>query len=317
MKKIFSFMLIVVLLLSTFNLTVVAYDEVVVYVNNELLVTDQPAITIDGRTMVPLRAICEALNCEVTWNDETQTAQIQNNVTIVSVQINNKYLAKVDRENTQHFLTITLDVPPVIYNGRTLVPARAIAEALYAEVGWNEWHKRVDIKLEYDSIGWFNEHKLAEVTKNGKYGYINEARQEVVPVIYDLVGDFYEGYVAVCKSGKWGFISADGAEVIPCKFDSADRFSEGLAAVKQGDKWGFIDTSGRVRIEFIYDNTSYFSQECVAVKKGNKWGYVSNYGVNIIPFNYDSASPFFGGNAAVKANGKCFDIDKSGKKVNW
>ena len=43
-------------------------QEIPVTVDGELLQTDTPAQLIDGNTMVPLRAICDALGAEVDWN---------------------------------------------------------------------------------------------------------------------------------------------------------------------------------------------------------------------------------------------------------
>ena len=41
------------------------------------------------------------------------------------------------------------------------------------------------------------------------------------PFVYDEIEmrDFENGFVRVCKNGKWGFISEQGEEVIPCMFD--------------------------------------------------------------------------------------------------
>jgi hypothetical protein len=43
--------------------------------------------------------------------------------------------------------TVTLDVPAKIINGRTMVPARAIAESFGAQVGWNQAGQFVTITL--------------------------------------------------------------------------------------------------------------------------------------------------------------------------
>lgn len=47
---------------------------------------------------------------------------------------------------------VTLDTPPVIDNGRTLIPARAIAEAYGATVQWNPTTKEVTIKKDQTTI---------------------------------------------------------------------------------------------------------------------------------------------------------------------
>ena len=35
---------------------------------------NMPAVSIDGRTMLPMRGICEELGCTVTWNEAAKQA---------------------------------------------------------------------------------------------------------------------------------------------------------------------------------------------------------------------------------------------------
>ncbi len=45
-------------------------------VNDEVITPDVPQQIIDGRFMLPLRAVGEAVNAKVGWNEETKTATI-------------------------------------------------------------------------------------------------------------------------------------------------------------------------------------------------------------------------------------------------
>lgn len=47
-----------------------------VIVNERPVESDVPALIIEGRTLLPVRAVAEALSCEVEWRDETKTALI-------------------------------------------------------------------------------------------------------------------------------------------------------------------------------------------------------------------------------------------------
>ena len=51
-------------------------QTVIVIIDGEQLVCDVPAVIIDGRTMVPLRAIMEALGSGVTWDAASQTVEV-------------------------------------------------------------------------------------------------------------------------------------------------------------------------------------------------------------------------------------------------
>lgn len=100
-------------------------------VNDLRKTTDVAPAIIDGKTMVPVRFIAEALGADVTWMQETQT---------VSIKLNEQNLSfKVGQKSTG------MDVAPIILNGRTLVPLRYISEQLGANVVWNEDTKSIDI----------------------------------------------------------------------------------------------------------------------------------------------------------------------------
>jgi len=107
-----------------------ASSGISVTLNGAQIQFDQPPIMEGGRTLVPLRAIFEALGATVTWDGSTQTAAaVRDNIT-VTVQIGSDRL-------TRNGQNITLDVPAQMVNNRTLVPARAVAEAFGATVNWD------------------------------------------------------------------------------------------------------------------------------------------------------------------------------------
>lgn len=115
-------------------------DPILVKVNGKGLYFDQPPVTINGRTMVPLRKIFESMGIDITWNSSTSTITASRGNSNAVLSIDNQ-IAKVDGEAKQ------LDSPPVIINGRTLVPVRFVAEAFGAEVGWDQSSRTVSITL--------------------------------------------------------------------------------------------------------------------------------------------------------------------------
>ncbi|HOC53087.1 MAG TPA: stalk domain-containing protein, partial [Caldisericia bacterium] len=96
----------------------------------------------DGRTMVPLRFIAEAFGANVEWIPETKginiSLELASAVHTIGLQVGNP-TAIVDGE------VVTLDVAPVIVNGRTFVPIRFIAESFGATVDWNDLYQVVTI----------------------------------------------------------------------------------------------------------------------------------------------------------------------------
>ncbi len=318
MKRILSLVLVFVMMfaLCAVNVNAEEYTEVDVYVNGKKLDTPQSAIILWGRTMVPARAICEALGCTVTWNGASQTVRIESPVTVVSAQINNYKLSKMDKGNSTNIQEVLLDVPPILFNDSTLLPARAIAEAFYADVQWNNDKRCVEITMEYDYIGQFND-GLAKVEKEGKVGFINLAREVVIPLSYDDAGSFSEGVAAVCKRGKYGYIDKTGGIVIEHKYLDAGPFSQGLAAVKMTDeKWYYIDLQGTLKLKGKYEVAEPFNSEGIAkVGKGSKWGYVNTEGKTIVPISYDELGEFKYGIAKVKNSEKYGYVNDKGNVI--
>jgi len=108
-------------------------------VNNQVAVLDVPPRIVNGRTMVPLRFITEALGAEVTWNATTNTINVQLDTTQVVLTIGSR-TALVNGK------PVTLDVAPLVERGRTLVPVRFISETFGCEVVWHGETNRIDIR---------------------------------------------------------------------------------------------------------------------------------------------------------------------------
>ena len=147
MKKIFAFLAACVMVISAFGIIALADendaaavketnpDAVTVLINGVELETDVPAQIIGDRTMVPMRAIFETLGANVSWIEENQAIIATKGATLIAMKIGVNTLATstIGGENKN----VELDVPPQIVGERTLVPARAISEALGCKVGWD------------------------------------------------------------------------------------------------------------------------------------------------------------------------------------
>jgi hypothetical protein len=83
----------------------------------------------DSRTLLPIRALIEALGGTVQWNPSTKTATVALGSRTVALTIGST-IALVNGT------PITLDVAPVIKNGRTFLPLRAVAENLGLDLAW-------------------------------------------------------------------------------------------------------------------------------------------------------------------------------------
>jgi len=114
-------------------------EYVNVMVNGQPLQSDvKPFVNTDGRTMLPVRAIAEALGATVQWDEATQTATLTLGAKTVKVTIGQNSIL-VDGQ------PVAMDTAAAIKDGRTLLPVRSVGEALGARVGWNEQTKTVQL----------------------------------------------------------------------------------------------------------------------------------------------------------------------------
>lgn len=139
MKKIIS---IIITLCIAFSCTSVFAREVTVNLNGQKMEFDVNPFIEDGRTLVPMRAIFEAIGASVTWDGETRLAialyQINGEPNHIALQIDNKTAHVNDSK-------VELDVPARIVGDRTFVPLRFISETIGKTVTWNQDTYTVDI----------------------------------------------------------------------------------------------------------------------------------------------------------------------------
>lgn len=128
----------------------VVADENSIYVildGNQIEFDVEPML-IGGRTMVPLRAIFEALGATVLWDEATRTVSAYNEAYYVKATIDKQDMY-VNGQVRQ------MDIAPMIIEGRTLVPARFVAEAFNCQVDWDGAKKTVFIssrEIDYNNL---------------------------------------------------------------------------------------------------------------------------------------------------------------------
>lgn len=120
-------------------------DEVSITIDGNTVETDAPAQIVDGRTLVPLRAIFEALGAEVNWNGAEKMITARK----ADIEINMKIDEKSYMINSEE---MGLDVAPMIIDGRTMVPIRAVSESFGCDVKWDSEKREVSITTPVISV---------------------------------------------------------------------------------------------------------------------------------------------------------------------
>ena len=157
MKKIISLFMVLCISLCCVTSCSAAQN----YANEIQLWIDTPVMIVDGewrdidesgtvpivvndRTLLPVRAVVEAMGGTVDWNGDTQTVTLkcgENEIKLV-IDDSTAYL-----NNTAK----TLDTAPTIINDRTMLPIRFIAENFGYGVNWDNASRKITLTYGGDS----------------------------------------------------------------------------------------------------------------------------------------------------------------------
>lgn len=150
-KRILALTLMAVMLLFSglAGTALAANQQYKVMVNGEYVAFDdvQPQ-NVNGRVMVPFRAILEKLGAEVSWDQAAKMVTAQKGDTEISFALGQSAVTVKEKDASK---TFNMDAAPFVGEGRTYVGTRFMAEALGYEVGWDAANKTVVI-VDFDQI---------------------------------------------------------------------------------------------------------------------------------------------------------------------
>ncbi|RXZ78485.1 copper amine oxidase N-terminal domain-containing protein [Paenibacillaceae bacterium] len=136
-----ALILSVFLCTSLFQSQAQAAPPIKIYINGVELNAQQSPVMIGNRVLVPMRAMFEALNAKVVWNQGQQRVTATKGSTTISLTIGSS-VAVINGQN------VALDVPAKVINGGfTVVPVRFVSEALGQDVQWNSAAQTVTVTL--------------------------------------------------------------------------------------------------------------------------------------------------------------------------
>ena len=132
------------------------------------------------------------------------------------------------------------------------------------------------------------------------YDIMNDA---YISLEYDTIQPFTFGLAAVCSKGKWGYINEDYELVIPLKYTRASQFSEERAWVVLDNNEAVIDLHGNVVFcdkENALINSCVYSEGVAAIETKDGWGFINKDGKVVCEPQYRSDS-----NSVAFQNGFC------------
>lgn len=126
------------------NLTLLRVGKDFYFVNDERARLDAPPVIEEGRTILPVRFVAQAMGAEVQWDEFDKRVTITKGKDKIELWIDSN-LARVNGD----FKLIDPDndsIKAKIHSNRTMVPVRFVAETLGSDVFWDELTKTISVK---------------------------------------------------------------------------------------------------------------------------------------------------------------------------
>ena len=205
-----------------------------VFVDNIPVAFDVKPVIQDGRTLVPFRAIAEALGVQVEWDDASKTVTATDGEKVVALQIGSKtaYLSGTP---------VALDVAPVISGGRTIIPLRFFSEAFDCAVEWDGDNRVVSVTSpprEMTVIGFY---ALGDSKTSSWTNLFGVPYPETAAGNTDIVGEVALGWYSIDRDGslltksRTGWLRPDGWQDVLKAAGAYGLTAEMVVHVTDGD----------------------------------------------------------------------------------
>lgn len=269
-----------------------ASNYIKVEVEGETVKFDQPPMLKEGRTLIPIRAVCEKIGATTTWDPRTRTTTVSKDSTTLSLQIGNQQM-QVNGSS------VYLDVPPINHGGRILLPIRAIVENLGYEVLWNEAEQTLSIEQEgsivvdglkntqaYGIANWAQISSVQQFTyKDDGLAYAYVDRNKLIlttpnttltldmkyPILGDVISDA-EGNFYIIWGRENTTNNADMETTFISKYSSEGAHLKTTGFVGKSSPW-HDDDSAKTKIPFAHGNSVSVIADGILVNYHSKKRY--------------------------------------------
>lgn len=146
----------------------------------------------------------------------------------------------------------------------------------------------------------FGQEKFQKFEKNTMEGTKigvrnNNTNEEIIPAVYDQMGDYSEGKFVVVKDENIGVVDTLNNIIIPLKYKNVtDCIDDRFFVSNDMDKWAMASGSGKLLTDFKYDNIMGYQYGVARVVMENKIGYLDSLGGTILPCKFEEGYDCFG-----------------------
>ena len=239
---------------------VMADDTIKILVNGNPVVCEETDPFIENDcTLVPMRAIFEALGASVDWDGETRTVVSYDPVSDVSITL------QIDSDTMFVGETpVTLETPARIANDVTVVPVRAIAEGMNSVVGWDGETRTVTVEKEVNielptqiANPWSDYNTLDELnaalnTAEGfKYSVVELTTAGYTATAYR--------YLAESNMAEIIYTSEDGKTEVTVRTQPGDTDISGITGGVKAEEYIINDSLVEI---YTYEDMTYAVWSC-------------------------------------------------------
>lgn len=175
-----------------------AASAISVTVDDVPLVLDVEPAVVNGRTLVPMRPIFEALGAEIEWDNVSKGITAYKDNKTINLYLNDTMAYINDSE-------YVLDTPAVSIDGRTMVPARFVAESLDCQVFWDNSAKCVSVYTNAEAVqAYTSQQEELQAAKEAEEARLSSeaAERERIQQQSAQPQDVQDRTVYITKTGK-------------------------------------------------------------------------------------------------------------------
>ncbi len=194
MRKIYL-VIVFMLALVMFPASAQAEPEVRIELDGYVLSSDMAPVIVKDRTLVPFRAIAEAMNVKVEWNNETRSINASNGSQSLLLQVGSA-TAYINGS------PVSLDVAPEIINDRTMIPLRFFSTAFNCEVNWLDATRTVTIKTPPRAMDVLGYYALGDTQTSSWTNLFKSSYPEAAKGHTGVVSDLALGWFSLDENGE-------------------------------------------------------------------------------------------------------------------
>lgn len=129
----------------------------------------------------------------------------------------------------------------------------------------------------YTQVDALSPHHLV-IEKNNRKGLINESGESLLPIRYNGIANYNNGYLSTLSGTKFGiFNDKKEIDIAPGYDVILQPYNDSLLIVSKRKKFGIIDRSNKTFLPFEYDEVRYWTDSLALAKGGGEWKLINFY----------------------------------------